>query len=478
MAGHSPQQMAELALRAARLDDCIVIAEQTSSANLRWAANSLTTNGVARSRRLTVIAVRRGPDGVSAGVVSRAGAGLADVADVVAEAEHSAAATPPAADAAPLIGPPAATPATPAGLPGQRAAGRAGWDDEPASTGIGALRGLAGDLGGAIGAAASGGRLLYGYAEHSMTSTFLASSAGLRLRHDQPAGQLELNAKSADLTRSAWAGLPASDFEAISVTGLERQLARRLGWGARKVELPPGRYEVILSPSAMADLYASLYWAASGQDASEGRSAFSRPGGGTRIGEQLAALPLTLRSDPAAPGLECEPFVIAHASWPGASVFDNGQVLAPTEWISGGRLTALRQTRQSARQSGLPVTPMIGNLILDRPGEVPTLGQMIAATGRGLLLTCLWYVVEVDQQSLLVTGLTRDGTYLIENGEVTAEVGNFRFNESPLAMLARITEVGTTVPALPRELADVFTRTAMPPARVEAFNMSSVSQAI
>jgi predicted Zn-dependent protease len=477
MAGHSPQQMAELALRAARLDDCIVIAEQTSSAHLRWAANSLTTNGVARSRRLTVIAVRRGPDGVSAGVVSRAGVRLADVADVVAQAEHSAAATPPAPDAAPLIAP-VATPAVPAGQSGQGAPGPAGWDDQPARSGIGALRGLADDLGGAIAAAKAGRRLLYGYAEHSMTSTFLASSAGLRLRHDQPAGQLELNAKSADLTRSAWAGLPASDFAGVSVTGLERQLARRLSWGTRKVELPPGRYEVILSPSAMADLYASLYWAAGGQDASEGRSAFSSPGGRTRIGEQLTALPLTLRSDPAAPGLECEPFVIAHASWPGASVFDNGLRLAPTEWISGGRLTALRQTRQSARQSGLPVTPMIGNLILDRPGEVPTLAQMIATTGRGLLLTCLWYVVEVDQQSLLLTGLTRDGTYLIENGEVTAEVSNFRFNESPLAMLGRLTEVGRTEPALPRELADVFPRTAMPPARVEAFNMSAVSQAI
>ena len=102
---------------------------------------------------------------------------------------------------------------------------------------------------------------------------------------------------------------------------------------------------------------------------------------------------------------------------------------------------------------------------------------MIAGTSRGLLLTCLWYIREVDPQTLLLTGLTRDGVYLVENGEVTGAVNNFRFNESPVAMLARITEAGATGPTLPREWGDYFTRAAMPPLRVEGFNMSSVSQA-
>jgi predicted Zn-dependent protease len=102
---------------------------------------------------------------------------------------------------------------------------------------------------------------------------------------------------------------------------------------------------------------------------------------------------------------------------------------------------------------------------------------MTSRTGRGLLLTCLWYIREVDPQTLLLTGLTRDGIYLIENGEVTGAVNNFRFNESPVGMLARVTEAGGTVPALSREWGDHFARTAMPPARVEGFNMSSVSQA-
>ena len=102
---------------------------------------------------------------------------------------------------------------------------------------------------------------------------------------------------------------------------------------------------------------------------------------------------------------------------------------------------------------------------------------MIAGTRRGLLVSCLWYIREVDPQTLLLTGLTRDGVYLVENGAVVGAVNNFRFNESPVAMLNRVTEVGATGPTLPREWADYFTRCAMPPLRVEGFNMSSVSQA-
>jgi predicted Zn-dependent protease len=94
-----------------------------------------------------------------------------------------------------------------------------------------------------------------------------------------------------------------------------------------------------------------------------------------------------------------------------------------------------------------------------------------------MLLTCLWYIREVDPQTLLVTGLTRDGVYLIENGEVSGAVNNFRFNESPVGMLGRLAETGATRRTLPREWGDWFTRAAMPPLRIEGFNMSSVSQA-
>jgi predicted Zn-dependent protease len=467
MSGQSPQQAVERALAAARCDDCIVIADESSSANLRWAGNTLTTNGVSRSRQLTVIAISRSGDGARAGVVSRAGVRDDQIAAIVAEAEYAAAQAEPAEDAQPL--------ATPADIGPAWAGGR--WDDAPAATEIGVFSAFAAELGDAFAAAASGGRKLYGFAEHQLSSTFTGTSTGLRLRHDQPTGRLELNAKSADLARSAWAGASTRDFRDVDVAALEAGLTQRLGWADRSVELPAGRYETLLPPGALADLMIYLYWSAGAKDALDGRTVFSKPGGGTRIGEKLAALPLTLRSDPAALGLECAPFVIAHASGRDSSVFDNGLPTGRTEWISAGALTALTQTRATAQAAGLPFTPEIDNLIMEAAGSAGTLPEMIASTGRGLLLTCLWYIREVDPQTLLLTGLTRDGVYLVENGEVTGAVNNFRFNESPVAVLGRITQAGATEPTLPREWNDYFTRAAMPPVRVEGFNMSSVSQA-
>src|SRR5205085_7521787 len=126
---------------------------------------------------------------------------------------------------------------------------------------------------------------------------------------------------------------------------------------------------------------------------------------------------------------------------------------------------------------GLPVTPAIGNLLLDATEGTGTLEELVSGMDSGLLLTCLWYIREVDPQTLLLTGLTRDGVYLVEHGEVTATVNNFRFNESPVDLLRRIVEAGATQRTLPREWNDYFTRTAMPPLRVPDFHMSSVSQA-
>jgi predicted Zn-dependent protease len=465
----SPQETVERALAAARCDDCVVIAEETSTANLRWASNTLTTNGVSQSRQLTVIAIDRRADGAAVGVVSRAGVRPHQVDEVVREAEHAAADGTPAEDEAQLAGPDQAGPF------GRK---EGGWDSPSGRTEIGVLRDFAAALGQTLRGAEAAGRKLYGFAEHDMVSTFLGTSGGLRLRHDQPTGRVELNAKSADLARSAWTGAATRDFTDVDIARLDAGLSERLDWAKRSVSLPAGRYETLLPPTAVSDLLIYLYWSAGAKDAADGRTVFSKAGGGTRVGERLSTQPVTLSSDPLAPGLSCAPFVVAHASGPDSSVFDNGLPLTSTAWISGGTLAALHSSRHSAALAGLPVAPAIDNLTFatSTPGA-PTLEDMIASTGRALLLTCLWYVREVDPQTLLLTGLTRDGVYLVEDGEVTGQVNNFRFNESPVGMLGRLLEVGATVPTLPREWGDYFNRAAMPPVRVDGFNMSSVSQA-
>ncbi|MFI8532513.1 metallopeptidase TldD-related protein [Streptomyces aquilus] len=461
---NKPHEIVERALELSRADGCVVIADEQSTANLRWAGNALTTNGVTRGRTLTVIATVDGKEGTASGVVSRAAVTVDELESLVRAAEAAARGAAPAEDAQPLV---TAVPASP------------DFTDAPAETSSAVFADFAPALGESFARARAGGRELYGFANHELVSSYLGTSTGLRLRHDQPNGTLELNAKSPDRTRSAWAGRSTRDFKDVDPAALDAELAVRLGWAERKHDLPAGRYETLLPPTAVADLLIYQMWSASGRDAYEGRTVFSKPGGDTRtrLGEKLTDLPLTLRSDPNEPGLESAPFVLAHSSGGDSSVFDNGLPLTATEWMREGELSNLLTSRHSAGLTGLPVAPGIDNLILDG-GDDRSLEEMVANTERGLLLTCLWYIREVDPATLLLTGLTRDGVYLVENGEVTGEVNNFRFNESPVDLLGRATEAGRTEKTLPREWSDWFTRAAMPALRVPDFNMSSVSRGV
>ncbi|CAL9395830.1 MULTISPECIES: metallopeptidase TldD-related protein [Streptomyces] len=460
-----PHEIVERALELSRSDGCVVIADEHSSANLRWAGNALTTNGVTRGRTLTVIATVDGAQGTASGVVSRSAVTADELEPLVRAAEAAARGAGPAEDAQPLV-----TGVDPSPE----------FTEAPAETTSAVFADFAPALGEAFARARTGGRELYGFANHEMVSTYLGTSTGLRLRHDQPNGTLEVNAKSPDRTRSAWAGRSTRDFKDVDPAALDAELAVRLGWAERRLELPAGRYETLLPPTAVADLLIYQLWSASGRDAAEGRTVFSRPGGGTRVGERLTELPLTLRSDPNEPGLESAPFVIAHSSGGDQSVFDNGLPLSATDWVREGELHRLTTSRHSAGLTGLPTAPAVDNLILDG-GEDRSLEEMVAATdhrGPCLLLTCLWYIREVDPATLLLTGLTRDGVYLVENGEVTGEVNNFRFNESPVDLLGRAAEAGRTEKTLPREWSDWFTRAAMPALRIPDFNMSSVSRGV
>jgi len=456
------QDLVERVLTRSSAEGCIVVGSEHTETNLRWAANNLTTNGQMASRSVTVISIFDGSAGLSAGVVTRSVTSAAEVPDLVTASELAARKAGPADDAAPLVQPYQTDD---------------DWSADPARTSVALFERFADGLGAAFAVSSRRDRLLFGFAEHSLTSTFVASSTGLRRRFDQPTGRVELNAKSADYRRSAWNGVHTRDFTDVDIGALTERLNTRLDWAATTHELPPGRYETILPPTAVADLMLDAYWTASARDAEEGRSVFSRSGGDTRIGERLSELPLTLRSDPDEPGLRCAPFEVATASAAGLqSVFDNGAPVEACSWIANGELSELIRTRSWGARTGAPYRPFVDNLILDGAGTA-SLDDMIANTERGLLLTSLWYIREVDPQTLLLTGLTRDGVYLVENGTVQGAVNNFRFNESPVALLGRITEVGRTVPTLPREWADYFTRAAMPPVRVPDFNMSTVSQA-
>ncbi|MFI7100177.1 metallopeptidase TldD-related protein [Streptomyces sp. NPDC050161] len=475
----APHEIVERALELSRADGCVVIADEHSGVNLRWAGNALTTNGVTRGRTVTVVATVDGARGTASGVVTRSAVTTDDLEPLVRAAEAAARASGPAEDAQPLVG---------------GGAQDAAFTAAPATTSPEVFAAFAPALGEAFRQAGAGGRALYGFAQHGVVSSYLGTSAGLRLRHDQPTGTLEMNAKTAGsgagTARSAWVGRATRDFTDVDPVALDAELAGRSARSGRRIELPAGRYETLLPPTAVADLLIYQLWSSGARDAAEGRTVFSRPedaaavgsrpGAGTRVGERLSALPLTLRSDPRAAGLECAPFVLAHTSGDDASVFDNGLPLAATDWVREGVLHQLPTTRHSAALTGLPVAPGIDNLLLEGGGS-RSLDEMVAASGHdgpALLLTCLWYIREVDPATLLLTGLTRDGVYLVDRGEVVGEVNNFRFNESPVDLLGRATEAGRTERTLPREWSDDFTRAAMPALRIPDFHMSSVSHGV
>ncbi len=452
------QQVVDMALaEAARLgkaDETIVLITDRADAALRWANNSMTTNGVSVQRRTAVISVvRRGDRGHVASLTSSE-VDPSVIAGLVAASQEAALSAPEARDSAPPL--PASE------VPHD-------WDAPIPGTGVEVF----GDVADALQRGFPRADLLYGYARHIVETTFVATSTGLRRRYTQPTGSVEINAKRDGA--SAWVGTSTPDFVDVPTDSMLETLSMRLDWAQRSVELPAGRYETILPPSAVADLMIYLAWSMDGRGAQEGRTALSAPGGGTRVGETLSDLPLTLYSDPTAADLQCMPYVAVPSSSQRSSVFDNGMDIERVDWIRDGTINALVYPRAAAAEFGVPVAVPADNLLMS--GGTDSLTDMVAGTERGLLLTTLWYIRVVDPTVLLLTGLTRDGVYLVEDGQVTAAVNNFRFNESPLDLMRRVSQAGASEVTLPREWGDWATRATMPSLRIPDFHMSSVSQA-
>ncbi len=464
----TPQQVVDAALQVSRSDACIVVVESTSTANVRWANNTVTTSGVSDSLSWFVVSVVKGAAATVHSSVSSTSSART-VADVVRQAEREAVASASAGrarDYAELVPPSAVADRS-----------EPGFDGEVERTSFAVYAGLLAGLAAAFEDARVGERRLYGFARHEVSTTYLGTSTGVRRRWVQPTGTVELNAKSADLSSSSWVGASSRDFVGVDVPALSDGLTRRLNWAERRIDLPPGRYDTVLPPTAVADFMTYLAWSAGARAAHEGRSAFAAPGGGTRLGERLTALPLWLYADPTYPGQEAAPFVITGSSSDEISVFDNAAAIGRTDLISAGELSGLIHTRASAADYGTPFTTVADNLILDGGDPALTVDDLVAGVDRGLLVTSQWYLREVDPMTMLLTGLTRDGVFLIDKGEIAGSVNNFRFNMSPLDIFRQAAVGGRTESCLSREWSDWFTRTSMPPMRVEGFNMSSVSKA-
>jgi predicted Zn-dependent protease len=457
----SAQELIERITAKAPFDDCIVIVNDSTQANLRWANSTLTTNGVIANRSITVIAFIAVEGGMASGAVTRTDIDLHEIDAVIKEAGEAAKSAGQAEDFAPLA----------------KNVSHGDWNSPHHATGPQIFSKIAPELGEMFSRSVKDKIELFGYAEHTHKTLWVGSKGGIRMRHDQPAGRVEMTGKSHQRTRSTWDGVATRDFSNVSIAKIDSHIRQRLQWQEKRIDLPAGRYDTLFPAGSISDLITYMLWMSAGRDAFEGRSAFSKPGGGTRIGEKFSNKNLTLFSDPTYQGLESAHFVSAGASSEFSSVFDNGQMINRTEWISQGSLKNLVTTRASAEMTSLPYAPMGENLVLGVEGGTGSLDDLASRMENGLLVTTLWYIRMVDPQTLLLTGLTRDGIYLVKNGEVQGAVNNFRWNDSPLNILNNIVEAGSTEICQPREWADYVDRVAMPPMIIKDFNMSTVSEA-
>lgn len=449
------QDTLDRVLRLSNADACIVIARRIAGVNIRWAHNAVTTNGDADEVQLSVVSII----GRRVASVTRTHFPPERLEEIVRESESACERRPEAPDYMPLVdgnGEPA------------------DWSAPPADADIHVFDPFVPQLRRLYEDARSSSIATFGYCEFQTATTFVATSTGVRQRHTERIGKVEITGKTPDFERSSWIGQVTHDFLDINLAEMFQALRQRLDWAARRIDMPAGSYEVLLEPSPAADLAISAYWFMTRRDADEGRSPYSKPGGGTYIGERLFG-DVTMYSDPVEAQVESTPFHYGVDSGGATSVFDSGLPLSRSEWVRAGVLQNLITPRYwAAKIGGTKSMPYVNNLIVEGNG-VP-MHEMIAQTDRALLITCFWYIRTVDPQTALLTGLTRDGVFLVERGHVKGAVNNFRWNMSPIAALAQATQVGRCSLALPREH-DEFLRSKAPALRIERFNMSSVSEA-
>lgn len=306
-----------------------------------------------------------------------------------------------------------------------------------------------------IGPAKEAGCVAAGFLQDGKNWQAMANSAGLFAYHRQTGLNFSVTMRTEDGTGSGYVQKDVNDVNKFDGAAASRVAAQKAAASREAKAIEPGKYTVILEPTAATDLLQPLVFSLNARQADEGRSPLSKPGGGTRLGEKLVDESVTITSDPTHPDIPTAP-------WNG-----DGRPFAPTTWIEKGVVKNLFYSRYWAQKQGKPATPFPANIIM--AGGNASLEDLIKDTARGVLVTRLWYIRFVDPQTLLLTGLTRDGTFYIENGQIKHAIKNFRFNESPIIML-------NNVDALGRPERDQGS--LVPPMRVRDFTFTSLSDAV
>jgi len=295
-------------------------------------------------------------------------------------------------------------------------------------------------------------------------SQAVATSRGLFAYNRATGTAFTTTVRTPDGTGSGWAGTGAFDWGGVNVREMAERAVEKAERSRNPQPIEPGRMTVILEPQAVGSLVGFMFWQMTARAADEGRSFFSRPGGGNRVGERILDERVTLYTDPTNPMLFTAPF--------NAEGLPNRRMT----WFDRGALRSLVYDRYWGQRNDVAPTGFPSGFMME--GGDATTEQMIASTERGLLVTRFWYMRPVDQRTILYTGLTRDGTFLIENGRVTRPVQNLRWNESPINILNNIEMMGRPERVLASESGDVGPAVIVPALKVRGFNFTSVSDAV
>jgi predicted Zn-dependent protease len=439
------EAIAKKVLSFAKADETRVTISSSANGNMRFAVNQASTSGDNYDNTITV----RSAFGKRSASSTTNAHDDASLKAVVERAESLAKLAPEDPEAMPEVGP-QTYPSPPA------------WSDATASLDAAARAAAVNAI---TNTAKATNLVSTGFLDTNVGSFAVANNKGLFAYHRQTLAALSTTIRTPEGTGSGWAGAANGDFSKIDATALGKRAADKARRSVNPVAIEPGRYTVVLEPTAVGNIIGLIQSAFDARSADEGRSFFSKPGGGTKLGMKVFDERVTLTSDPMDPDT------------PGAPFAPDGTPVGRRVWVENGVLKTLSYSRYWAQQKNMQPNAGGGGA-LKMAGGTATLEEMIASTQRGILCTRFWYIRGVDQRTVLFTGLTRDGTFLIENGKITRPVKNLRWNESPVFVLNNLEMLGRPERVISNEANAAGPAMMMPPIKARDFNFTSASDAI
>jgi predicted Zn-dependent protease len=425
-----------------KADECEVSLNGSEGANIRYARNAVSTSGALNQTSLAVSSAY----GKKLGVATINEFDDASLQKVVRRSEELAMLAPENPEYVPFLGPQEYGPQAQLYFPSTAAI-------DPK------LR--ADDVALSLKIARDNNLTAAGFMENNVQFSALKNSHGLFAYNLFTGVNFNVTLRTDDGKGSGYASKGYDNLDDLDV-GKATSIAAQKAVASKSAKaIEPGKYTVILEPTASIVLLETIIQGLDARDADEGRSFLSKPDGKTKLGEKLVDERVTIYSDPQYPPLAC-------SNWN-----NDGRPQVKVNWINKGVVENLYYSRYWAQKKGVKAVPFPVAFIM--AGGSQTLDDMIKSTDKGILVTKLWYIRAVDPQTLLYTGLTRDGTFYIENGQIKFPIKNFRFNESAVIMLNNLDALGIPERTVSGESG---IQAMIPPMRIRDFTFSSLSDAV